>query len=359
MSAVVTNETAEHVNFASIDQCRAFLKSLRRHYETSGIPEQEIPKIFHLRGTVKLHGSHSDLYYTKDGEQYKIHYQSRNRVITPKSDNCGFATHMETLSGEDKYKLIRFVEECYEKTGSPTGQIETVMIAGEYCGGNIQKGVALSKLEKMFVIYAIKINGCWQNILDYKSIELPDKSIYNILRVPHYTVTLNMNESETTVSELKRITDQVEKECPWGKLFGVSGVGEGVVWICEELGSRSEFWFKVKGEEHAVSKVTTLKEKSAEERAALKNANEFAEKAAAEGRLRQGLDYLREMGLEEENKNIGVYIKWIVDDTLKEEAEAIQEYEVSVPHLKKALGTRARNWYMKNAGKEQEQQGQQ
>ena len=47
------------------------------------------------------------------------------------------------------------------------------------------------------------------------------------------------------------ITEAVENECPVGKHFGVSGVGEGVVWTCVSEGwNDSGTWFKVKGEAH-------------------------------------------------------------------------------------------------------------
>ena len=50
-----------------------------------------------------------------------------------------------------------------------------------------------------------------------------------------------------------------EKRCPAGAFFGVEGVGEGVVWRCITPGfQRPEFWFKVKGEKHSVTRVKKL-----------------------------------------------------------------------------------------------------
>ena len=334
-----------HNNFGSIDQFRSFLKEVRDRFDH--IEEKDKPKRLNLRGTVKLHGTHADIVFTRKDDDIISWCQSRNRVITVGSDNCGFAKFVEDISIEDKEKLFLSIEEIYKKEGEKYGKMEKVMIAGEFCGENIQKGVALSKLPKMFVIFAIKINDVWQHLPPYHSIAREDLKIYNISKAPVYKAVLNMDDTESIVPELKKITDEVEKECPFGKSFGVSGIGEGVVWVCEDLPCSTRYWFKVKGEEHANSTVKTLKEKSTEEKEALKNATEFAKKATLEPRLKQGFDYLREQNLEPVMRNIGVYLKWVVEDVLKEEGDSMKEYQVSESLLRKEVSKIAKDYYIK------------
>lgn len=158
---------------------------------------------------------------------------------------------------------------------------------------------------------------------------------------------MDYHKPEEVVQHLVEITNAVEKECPFGKTFGVSGIGEGVVWIWEEKES-SRYWFKVKGEEHAVTKVKTLKELSETEKEHLKNISNFVSGVTTESRLRQGLDYLREMNLEKSIKNIGTYIKWVVNDVIKEESDTMKELGcLDEGKVKKAVTGIASSFYKK------------
>jgi hypothetical protein len=55
----------------------------------------------------------------------------------------------------------------------------------------------------------------------------------------------------------------------------------------------------------------------------LKDIDNFVENAVTKNRLAQGLDYMREMNYEISIKNIYIYLKWLRDDTFKEEGENI------------------------------------
>src|SRR6202008_3290351 len=120
-------------------------------------------------------------------------------------------------------------------------------------------------------------------------------------------------------NELVDLTLKVEEQCPVAADFGKFGVGEGIVWHNAETGLR----FKGKGEKHSVSKVSTVKPISAEDLERLKTVKNFVDTVVTENRLNQGLDKLREMGLELSVKSTGDYIKWVVGDVLKEEMDLI------------------------------------
>jgi hypothetical protein len=104
-------------------------------------------------GTVKLHGTNSAVVY-----QQNIGYwcQSSNRVISVINDNADFAQHMDSLA--ENFFIDHVLPHCpiireYHEQGS------TIVIYGEWCGGNIQgqANIAIAGLTKMFVIFKIKI----------------------------------------------------------------------------------------------------------------------------------------------------------------------------------------------------------
>jgi hypothetical protein len=328
-----TIESATYNAFPSIEQFRSCLHDIRKYVHAP-------PPTLMLHGTVKLHGTHADVVVTKGADDdYGIWFQSRNRVLTIQQDNCGFAMHME---GIPKTIMIEFVEQIAKVYGKPFSQI---MCSGEWCGANIQQGVALSKLPKMFVVFSVKIDNVWQPITNYKDIEIPAYSVYSIMRGGSYTREIDLDNPDTDI--LQELTLEVEKECPFAMSFGVSGVGEGVVWNCTNLPNSSRYWFKTKGDKHAVSRVKTLKEPSAEEKQSLADVAVFVENVVTPARLNQGLDYLREMNKEVSKANTGAFITWVDGDVFKEEKYSIVELKLDAAQLKKRIGVVARDWYFK------------
>jgi hypothetical protein len=192
--------------------------------------------------------------YIKDNN-HVIFYQSRNRILTESSDNCGFYNHMNKIPISIINQFVKSIQATYSNKNN-----DTIVVYGEWCGSNIQSKVALVNLPKMFVIFSIKINDIWQDITP----PLNEYNIYDINRIKSYTLKLDLQNLNLVTNELKQITDSIEKECPWAKSFGFTGTGEGCVWriINNSKYNDSKYWFKVKGDEHTTSNVTTLKEKS-------------------------------------------------------------------------------------------------
>mgnify|MGYP001616292539 FL=1 len=153
------------IEFPSIGQYRNAIKAVHEAAARNGEDElgnpiyrsvtEPLPVVRYV-GTVKLHGMNGSVVQTPDGA---IAYQSRNKVITPEKDNAGFAAFCQKLE-DQRYpdvvdqrgfwtKLFEAIRVSYELT-------DTVVIYGEWCCGNIQKGVALSQIpEKRFMIFGI------------------------------------------------------------------------------------------------------------------------------------------------------------------------------------------------------------
>lgn len=142
--------------------------------------------------------------------------------------------------------------------------IESVYFFGEWCGPNVQKGVAVSHIpNKIFVLFGIRIKYCdgrvrnvpieyLEECLLFDDDLIYDNSInfYNIFQFGKYEVEIDFSNPEAVQNELVRLTEEVEANCPVGKFFGVTKntVGEGIVWVSEE--DYSGHVFKVKSEKH-------------------------------------------------------------------------------------------------------------
>ncbi|CAF1498923.1 unnamed protein product, partial [Rotaria magnacalcarata] len=101
----------------------------------------------------------------------------------------------------------------------------------------------------------------------------------------------------------------------------------------------------VKGEKHSVSKVKTLAPVDAEK---LANLQEFVEYACTENRMHQGLDYLREQQITIEMKNIGIFLKWLINDIIKEEKDTMEESNIDPKDVGRGLQMKAKTWFKRN-----------
>ena len=257
--------------------------------------------------------------------------QSRENIITPEHDNAGFA--MFAHGNKDIFQNISTkVVEQYLHTNITTHD-KDVLIFGEWCGGNIQKGVAISGLPKMFVIFGIALVDAEENktYLTREQVEAvtvglnPSHAgqIFSIYNFQTYAMVIDFNKPEMSQNNLNDITLAVETRCPVGHAMGQDGIGEGVVWRCVNEGyNDSGFWFKVKGEAHSASKVKTLATVDVER---INNINELAQKLANNGRLEQMLQQVFNTlnGGEPDVKGIGEFIKAMMQDIFKEELDTI------------------------------------
>jgi len=315
--------------YGSTEQFRSIIREVKTKHDYQGKDENGEAIFQHLtnypildfRGTVKLHGTNASIVKYKDGS---INYQSRERVLSLEQDNAGFMMAMMNKDLDFLFNNIMFSDYC--------------AIYGEWCGGNIQKGVALNGLEKMFVVFAIKADDEWIDL--WSDLQDNEQGIYNILQFKTFDVKIDFNNPELVQNKLIEDTLTVEEECPVGKYFGVSGVGEGIVYSCV---SDSSLKFKSKGEKHSVSKVKVLNSIDVEE---LNSIKEFVEAVVTDNRLQQGMDYLKEMNIEVSPKNTGEFLGWVVRDVLKEETDTIVANQLDMKKLKSAIVTKARIHYL-------------
>lgn len=332
------------IKYPSIEQFKNVIQEVTRKTRFAGFGEDgrkiynnlPLPTLTFV-GTPKIHGTNAGIRYSADGT---LTAQSRERDLNILSDNHGFAAYI--LKNETFWRDV-----CAEIIGNNNH----VVIFGEWAGQGIQKGVAVGELPKRLYIFGIKFvkdeNEIW---IDYVDLDkyVPDcinerVDAYTISQFPNWTLEIDFNSPETVQNKLIELTEEVERECPVGKHFGVSDTGEGIVWShTSEFG---HLMFKVKGTKHANSKVKTLAPVNEEEFA---KAKEFAETYVTEARLEQGLFVMEnEMLLEPEIKNIGAFIKWTVNDVIKEEQNAIVQSDLNPKKVAQEISKLARNWFLR------------
>jgi hypothetical protein len=80
-----------HSSYSSIEQLRHLVKDVAYYYKDNCIANN-LPTL-RFTGTIKLHGTNAGIgYNNKDG----VWCQSRSNIITPKNDNAGCASFVES-----------------------------------------------------------------------------------------------------------------------------------------------------------------------------------------------------------------------------------------------------------------------
>ncbi len=228
----------------------------------------------------------------------------------------------------------------------------TISIYGEWCGGNIQKGVGICNLEKSFFIFGVKITpnvdpndleavkknpAFW---VDSSYLKVTEKKIYNVEDYQTYSIDIDFNMPQLVQNQLSEITMKVEEECPIAKSFGFTGVGEGVVWTCEVNGI--VYRFKVKGEKHSSSKVKTLAAVDVDK---LNSIKEFVDYAVTESRFNQAVEKVFGTKENMDVKKMGDFIRWIVNDVIKEESDTMASNGIEPKDVNKYVSAKAREMF--------------
>lgn len=318
--------------FTEIKQFRDVIREVKSNHDFIGKGENEEAIYSHtspypiltFRGTVKLHGTNSGIVKYKDEH---IEYQSRERILNLQQDNSGFMLAMKGKSIEKLFDGIEFNDYC--------------AIYGEWCGQGIQKGIAISQLPKMFVIFAVKIDEVYQDMNNYKHLRILEENIYNIYQFETFEKTIDFNNPELSINGLQELTLKVEQQCPVGNYFNVEGVGEGIVW--EYIEGEKRYIFKVKGEKHQNSKVKTLATVDVE---VITKMKDFVDYAVTENRLKQGIDKMVELSLPLEMKTTGEYLRWIFNDIIKEEEDTIVKNQIDIKKIGSMISNKAREFWL-------------
>lgn len=329
------------IKFPSIEQFRGVVKQIQERACYIGKDEDGKAVFDYLKpkptltftASEKIHGTNASVCYSiPDG----MWAQSRENIITVEKDNAGFAFFVS----QNEEALANIIMKL---AGEYNIDLKTHIISlyGEWAGGNIQKNSAMSGLDKAFIIFehfkvspvepsedekALWFKTSLRLSSDNFFISQQDSRIYNVMDFPTYSFTIDFNAPERSVNEMIKLVEEViEPASPLGKAFGKEeNIGEGVV--CTHLTEDGALiMFKVKGEKHSNSKVKTLNVVDTEK---LNKIDKCVEKICHNWRFEQamtavfGSDYEKTI----DRNKMGEYLKWVAQDTLKEESDIIAEF---------------------------------
>jgi hypothetical protein len=304
------------------------------------------PTVYY-RGKIKLHGTNAGV-RIKNGE---VAAQSRTQVITPTSDNAGFAKWVE--SRKDWFLSLPFAS-------------KNVSIFGEWCGPGIMKGTAINQIpHKAFAAFAV---------IEYLEGDVPSDDNAMAITEPAFIEKLFANKPEDVyvlpwcceplrvefgnreqlqgvAEHLNKYVEEIEPCDPWVKAtFGVEGTAEGAVYYpMNDTGMGltkrkwfSDFIFKAKGEKHKVVKTKQAVQVDPEVAASI---GEFVTMFVTEPRLEQGLTNTGPADM----KNTGAFLKWFCSDVLKESTTELEASNLTWDQVSKAVQIAAREWYKSRA----------
>lgn len=348
-----------HISFPSIEQFRNIIANVNREYNFVGLDEQgeaiydlDRPKpVLTFKGTVKLHGTNLGVCYNlKEG----IWVQSRESIITLEKDNAG-ATFFVEANRQFFIDLVALVV----LNNNLDIEENTVSIYGEWVGKGIQKGVAISGIDKAIFIFGAKITPHPKDADDKVVAYWVDSSylrdsthrIYNIEDYKTYIVDIDFNAPQLAQNKIIEMTIEVENECPVSKEFGVEGIGEGIV-FSHTTPDGKVYRFKSKGEKHSnASKVKTLKPVDDEK---INKVIEIANRVCISWRLEQALDKTFDLinGGSLDIKRLGEFIKNVIADVLKEELDIIVEAGLEPKDLNSKISDISRNYFFAKQNEE-------
>jgi hypothetical protein len=296
------------------------------------------------KAKVKLHGTNAAV-RCFDGT--KVVAQSRTKDITPSDDNAGFAQWVAT--NEEQFRRL---------------SDKNIVVYGEWCGKGIQKGVAISQVDRLFAVFAARLLGTDQLIIEPEELQalvsgIPGVHVLPWLGAPNdlqFFAHWDMGDEvlQSLVANVNYVVAEVERIDPWVKEnFGVEGTGEGIVCYPvskEHLGFENFtlLCFKAKGEKH--KNVATAKPAQLNAEAAA-SVDAFAELVVTEARLIQGAQMvqLRDSSDLYDMKRVGAFIQWILADVEKETQDELEASGLTFKQVSKAVSDRARKWYIEKS----------
>lgn len=329
------------IKFQEIDQFRHVIKNVTMKAQFVGLDEKGdvivnrlavLPKLT-FEGTVKIHGCCSSVRIQGD----KLTPQSRNQELTAEQDNYGFAKFIFNLP-QDVWFTLKGVFG------------DNIVIHGEWAGKGIQDTVAVNQVERFWTIFRIqKIDengegGAW---IDFSNVDLTSLNQFRVFSIRQFgveTVEIDFEKPADATNKINELSLAVEEECPVGKFFGISGIGEGRVWSCINDGYQSsKYVFKVKGQAHSKSKVKKLANVDVEK---MKSIEDFVKMSVDEGRCQQAFDFLKLANADVNETLTGDFIRWIINDIIKEESDTISQNGLTLKEVSGAISKVARRWFL-------------
>lgn len=306
-----------------------------------GLEQHERP-VVDFEGTVKLHGTNAGIRLLGIG--IRPIAVARTRVATVMNDNHGFAMFLEGIPQD-------IFDEIYIDNNG-LNQNTAITIFGEWCGGNIQGGVALSGCPKHFVAFAATCDDmtaeAGYRYIDYNIFtkEMNGHGLHDIREIDTFEITIDfrLGNQDEVVAQLTQWVEEVEACCPWAKeKFGVEGIGEGIVFHRKDDPTNNYWIFKIKGDKHskggdrAKGKIVEI------DLVKVENVSECVDVILTEARM---IQMMFDNNFTYDPRNIGPFLKAVCVDCVKEQIDVVVENGLQWDDVAKVVQTRARNWFL-------------
>ena len=335
------------IKYPSTDQFRNAIRDVTHSARYKGMDaegnaefykdyEMTLPTL-RFTGTIKVHGTNANLAFNDvDG----MWIQSRKNIITMENDNAGYAFFVESI-GEEAFKNM--FKRYYDQIDTSTN---TVSVYSEWAGRSIHKGVAVNNLDKMMYVFGVKVTPNDEEVasywIDIGEDDFDNDKVHNIKKFGTYDIDIDFNDPSIAQNAIIEMTLGVEDECPVGKFFGFSGVGEGLVFT-HLRDDGSVIRFKSKGKKHSVSNTKTLAPIDVEK---LRSVQEFVNYAVTDNRLEQGIDAVfTSEGIDPDMPDTGKLLKWMNSDICKEEMDVLVENNLEFRDVVKAVSREVVAWF--------------
>jgi len=321
----------KHLKYPSIELFDKIVRQVRENHDFKGKDNEGKPIYLHdtpyktikFIGYEKLHGTNASIVLWKDGNKT---YQSRDNILSYKHDNMGFYTYLSTVDTNYLFEGIEFEE--------------YIAVYGEWCGKGVQKHVGLKHFEKMFVIFGIKVDGKFMSKTYNND---PQKRIYDIKNFKKWELEIDFNYPKLSENIIYDYIMEVEEKSPICYLLNPNLtediVGEGIVFHSE----CNSYRFKAKGEKHANGSKTKSVAKVDIEK--YNTVSEFVERVCSNSRLEQGISYLRENNHVLDKISTPIYLKWIINDVIKEFEEELKLSNLTIKDVAPSISNKAKVYF--------------
>jgi len=328
-----------HVKWPAIELLHNVLRNLQGIAEHVGAEYK--PPVVSYCAKVKLHGTNAAIQIAGG----RITAQSRKCILTPEvKDNKGFRAWVE--KNRDYWE---------QYLGAP----KPLTFFGEWCGPGVQRGMAVSKLDrKIFVVFGVQVG------FDHEAEMVTEPGVIetlcsqphpDVFILPWYSsyVEIDFGSSESLEKNARFMAGcvrRVEAEDTWVKeTFGISGVGEGLVWYPVSCGNGDplpwylpahELMFKTKGEKHSVVQQKAPVQIAPEVAESIEG---FVEMFVTEARCEQILGEV--FGDEAPTKRgTGLFLKAFNADVIKESEAELEVAGLEWKQVAKGIAEAARKW---------------
>ena len=217
----------------------------------------------------------------------------------------------------------------------------------------MQKGVAINKLPgKQWVLFAVKVvegeTSRYIDALPWLADKRSEIGIFCIFDTVKWCMEVDFSSQESKEAALATISEataKVESKCPWANLFGIDGLGEGIVWtpIGEHFGN-TDLYFKSKGEKHKEVKSRNAPALAPE---VIESIEKFVDFAVTEQRLEQGLEVIQEQGHVIDMRSMGTFLKWFGNNVKRESVVELESNSLEWKHVSKAVTLKARAFFQR------------